>query len=349
MSFKRLDPEDFLTSAQAVSQTCWSNNAPVLEQFFTSSTQAASISGKYYLNVFQTGSDNPNSVTQFNIAFGDATGRGTVLYNSQVAGYSPSRTIYGQYRSLMLEDENATFNFGGVVSDYFYVLSVERARYKEVLFNGSLDLRLSGSSTTAGTLTNLRLTDNSNDVSTPSYFGVQPYYQIVSGSQGSAYNKVSGINNNTTGYTSVSGSYGLYFPDTATIILNGSALDLASNQGISLGTQLSNNVDQDNPFKLFAAMSGSAHFGLNCQETITSDFVFIRARNSEFNYSENPSFVSGSTGEVLFPYFINNPQVFPTTIGLYNDGNDLLAVAKLSRPIIKDFTKEALVRVKLDF
>jgi len=34
---------------------------------------------------------------------------------------------------------------------------------------------------------------------------------------------------------------------------------------------------------------------------------------------------------------------------MYNDENDLLAVAKLSKPIQKDFTKEALVRVKLDF
>jgi len=34
---------------------------------------------------------------------------------------------------------------------------------------------------------------------------------------------------------------------------------------------------------------------------------------------------------------------------MYNDTNELLAVAKLSRPLIKDFTKEALVRVKLDF
>ena len=349
MSFKRLDPEDFLTSAQAVSQTCWSNNAPVLETFFTSSTQAASISGKYYLNVFQTGSDNANAVTQFNIAFGDETGRGTVLYNSQVSSYSPSRTIYGQYRSLMLEDENAEFNFGGVVSQYFYAISIERARYKEKLFNGSLDLRLSGSSTDAGTLTDLRLTDNSNDVSTPSYFGVQPYYQIISGSQGTAYNKTSGINGNTTGYTANSGSYGFFFPDTATLLLNGSALDLAANQGISLGTGLSDNVDQDNPFKLFQAISGSGNFGLNCEETITSDFVFIRARNSEFNYSENPSFISGSTGEVIYSNFINNPQVYMTTVGMYNDANELLAVAKLSRPLLKDFTKESLIRVKLDF
>jgi hypothetical protein len=88
---------------------------------------------------------------------------------------------------------------------------------------------------------------------------------------------------------------------------------------------------------------------LNSQESITSDFVFVRPRTSEFNYSENPSFISGSTGEVLYSNFINNPQTYITTIGLYNDTNQLLAVAKLSRPLPKDFTTEALVRVKLDF
>jgi hypothetical protein len=38
-----------------------------------------------------------------------------------------------------------------------------------------------------------------------------------------------------------------------------------------------------------------------------------------------------------------------TSIGLYNDSNELLAVAKLSKPLNKDFTKEALIRVKLDY
>ena len=46
---------------------------------------------------------------------------------------------------------------------------------------------------------------------------------------------------------------------------------------------------------------------------------------------------------------INSPQAFITTVGLYNDNNDLLAVAKLSRPLLKDFTKETLVRIKLDY
>ena len=102
---------------------------------------------------------------------------------------------------------------------------------------------------------------------------------------------------------------------------------------------------------LFLAISGSTAktFTLNSQESVTSDFIFVRPRSSEFNYSENPSFVTGSTGEVLYSSFINNPQVYITTVGMYNDANELLAVAKLSRPLLKDFTKEALIRVKLDF
>jgi hypothetical protein len=85
------------------------------------------------------------------------------------------------------------------------------------------------------------------------------------------------------------------------------------------------------------------------EEVLTSNFVFIRARNAEFNYSQNPTFIDSTTGGVRFTDFITAPQTFITTVGLYNDNGDLLAVAKLSKPLKKDFTKEALIRVKLDF
>jgi len=85
------------------------------------------------------------------------------------------------------------------------------------------------------------------------------------------------------------------------------------------------------------------------EEVLTSNFVFVRARNAEFNYSQNPTFIDSTTGGVRFTDFITAPQTFITTIGLYNDNGDLLAVAKLSKPLKKDFTKEALIRVKLDF
>ncbi|MBL18577.1 MAG: hypothetical protein CMC82_01935, partial [Flavobacteriaceae bacterium] len=143
-----------------------------------------------------------------------------------------------------------------------------------------------------------------------------------------------------------SGSYGLFFPDIATILLNCVAISSSIGVEANTASPLTNGVNQE---ILFTAISGGASFQLNSEETVTSDYVFIRSRNAEFNYSENPSFISGSTGEVIYNSFINNPQVYMTTVGMYNDANELLAVAKLSRPLLKDFTKESLVRVKLDF
>lgn len=346
MAFKTLDPEDFVVSSDTVSSTVWTNQSVALNTYHTSSTQRQGNTGTFYLNVYQTASDTAGAEVQFNLFYADALGSGSIDFDPSVPGVSPTKTLYGQYRTLVLEDENSQFVFGdNFTGSYFYGLSIERARYKEKLLPGSFNLVLSGSDGLGG-ISELHLTDNSNDVTLPTFYGAQRAYQIVSGSNGSAYSG--------TGYTIGSGSYGLFLPDISTILLNGPALDSVED-GINLGTGRASNVNENNYTKLYDHISGSIGdssnniFKLNSEETLTSDFIFIRARNSEFNYSENPSFISGSTGEVIYDYFIDNPQVYATTVGLYNDSNDLLAVAKLSKPLIKDFTKEALIRVKLDF
>ena len=353
MAFKRLDPEDFIVSSDSVTSTVWSNNSPSLNTYHTSSTQKEGTSGPYYLNVYQANSTSSEAAVQFQIAYANKNGGGGVNFDSSVPFVSPTTTIYGQYRTLVLEDENSDFVWGtdntGSVDNDFYVISIERARYKQSLLPGSLNLTLKSSNSA---YTALHLTDNSNEVTLPTFYGTMRAYQLISGSNGSSWDP------NSDGFTTNNGSYGLVLPDISTILLNAKALDddTSPNGGINIGTLTTADTFGDNPSKLYNAISGSVTvsgvdniFELNSQETLTSDYVFIRARNSEFNYTENPSFISGSTGEVIYPYFINNPQTFPTTVGLYNDSNDLLAVAKLSRPIQKDFTKEALVRVKLDF
>jgi len=332
MSFKRLDPEDFLVSIDSVTATAWSTNNPTLTTFTTSSI--TSTNDSYYKNVYQTASTASGSAVQFAVAYGNKLGSGSANYNDLVPGVSPTRTVYGQYRNLIYGDENAQFIFGTVTASDFWAISVDRARYKEHLLKGTFNLRLTGSSGTVGTLV---LTDNSGMVSTDTYLDCGRVYQIISGSNGTAYSG--------TGYSPSSGSYGLFLPDIATIILN----PLALSQSINLSPSRSNDSDGLNIQSLFNAVSGAASFQANSEETVTSDFVFVRARNSDFNYSENPSFISGSTGDVIFSTFINSPQTYMTTVGFYNDTNDLLAVAKLSKPLTKDFTKEALLRVKLDF
>jgi len=335
MSFKRFDPEDFVVSSDSITSTLWSTGTPTLTSFFTSSAQVASSAGNYYISVYNTSSTDQQ--TQFDIVYADSLGSGSELYNTIVPGNSYSKTMYGQYRSMILEDENASFTFGNgtnvISGSHFWVLSIERARYKQSLFPGSLNLTLSGS----GGIINL--TDDSQDNPINTFIGSSRVLQLISGSNGTAGSLAN------SGYVANSGSYGLVFPDLGTIILN----PFAISQSIKVAPSRSNNSDGLNPQKLFNAISLGAAFSLNSEETITSDYIFVRARNSEFNYSENPSFISGSTGEVIYDNFINAPQVYATTIGMYNDSNELLAVAKMSRPLLKDFTKEALVRVKLDF
>mgnify|MGYP000621822403 CR=1 FL=1 len=335
MSFKRLDPEDFLVSIDSITATAWSTNTPTLTTFFTSSV--TSTNDSYYKNVYQTASNISGSAVQFAIAYGSKIGSGSANFNDLIPGVTPTRTVYGQYRNLIYGSETAEFIFGAVTSSDFWAINVDRARYKEHLLKGTFNLTLSGSG-----IGFLRLTDNSGMVSTDTYLDCGRVYQIISGSNGIANTSI-----NASGFSTNSGSYGLFLPDIATIILN----PLALSQSINLEPSRSNDSDGLNIQKLFIAISSSvsASFKLNSEETVTSDYVFVRARNAEFNYSENPSFISGSTGDVIYSVFINSPQTYMTTVGFYNDTNDLLAVAKLSKPLTKDFTKESLVRVKLDF
>ena len=337
MSFKRFDAEDLVIASEAVSAPVWSTGDPILTTFFTSSTQPSLESGKFYYDVYQTGSTLENAAVQFSIAYGDLAGSGSAPYNSSVTGKSPSSTIYGQYRTLVLGDEESSFSFGGVNQEYFYALAIDRNRYKESLLPGSFNLTLKN---TSGKV--LKLTDNSTAVSTISYNDAGRVYQVISGSNGTPYTGV-----NANGYTAASGSYGLFLPDVGVILLNGKALDITTAEGISLSTTRGT-TNAGNPGKLYQVINSGSSFQLNYKETVTSQFVFARVRNSEYNYSTNPSYITGS-GDLRISSMLETPQTYITTVGIYNDNNELLAVAKLSRPLLKDFTKEALIRIKLDF
>ena len=339
MSFKRFDTEDIVVSAESVTAPLWSNNVINLTAFYTSSTQVSSTSGDYYYNVYNTASTDSTAAVQFSIAYADKKGSGSLYYNSSVPGKTPSSTIYGQYRNLVLGDEESEFTFGGEAADHFYVIAVDRARYKEKLLPGTLTLHLSGSGNRKR-----KLTDNSKAVATTTLTDSGRVFEIVSGSGGVVYTGA-----NANGY-SVSGSYGKFLPDVGVLLLNGKALDLpyTIGGGIALNTNRNRNVSGLNLNKFFLSLNKGAFFRLNSEETISSNFIFVRARNAEFNYSTNPSLLSGS-GEIRHNVMINTPQSYITGVGLYNDNNDLLAVAKLSRPLLKDFTKEALVRIKLDY
>ena len=340
MSYKRFDEQDVVVSAESVTSPVWTGDVTTLTTFFTSSTQIGGTSADYYYDIYQTGSTLSTSRVQFSVAYADKKGSGSLYYNTNVAGKSPSSTVYGQYRNLVLGTEEEDFTFGSITSEHFYAITIDRARYKEKLLPGTLEFKLHVSSSGA----EITLTDDSQVVSTTTFTDAGRVYELVSGSLGSVY---TGLESN--GYTNGSGSYGKLLPDIGVILINGKALDGNTAQGgLALSTNRSANTAGNNMGTFYNLLTLSGSFRVQSEETITSNFVFVRARNAEFNYSTNPSLITGS-GEIRHNVMIDTPQSYITAVGLYNDNNDLLAVAKLSRPLLKDFSKESLVRIKLDY
>jgi hypothetical protein len=343
MSFIPFQEDDSVISTEAITAGLWTNNLYNLTTFFTSSVQEASDSGKFYLNVYNLLVGSAASEVQFAVAYGNVSGSGSALFNGLVNEKSPSRDIYGQYRNIIYGDEGSKFNFGGNngVSHDIFAITVNRSRYKEEINTGTWNLVLSNGGNA------ITLTDDSKDSSTVNFLAGNRYYNIVSGSDGSSYDDSS--------IQTVSGSYGFFFPDMGVFILNPRALALSygANKGLGL------TIDQTaagsytagysiNNFRLFKTILDGASFKANSQETLASRYFFVNAKSSQLNYTTNPSIIDNN-GNILYPTLIDSPQVFPTTIGLYNDANELLAVAKLSKPLPKDFTKQITCRVKLEF
>jgi hypothetical protein len=148
--------------------------------------------------------------------------------------------------------------------------------------------------------------------------------------------------------------YGLFYPDLGIILLNPAAISgsIRSVLGNPLFVSSStagtyNNVN--NIANLFNAISGGGDFQARRTENVSTSHYFVRANNREFNFSNNPTFVTGSTGEFVQSSFERDPHVYITSVGLYDDSNELIAIAKTSKPIEKSFDKEIAIKVKLDF
>jgi hypothetical protein len=328
MSFTKYNTEDSVISSETVVRGLWSGDNYTLSSFNTPTTYT-----EYYLDVYDANLTLSTSASvQFSLQYGHVSGSGSAPINAAIPGYSPSRVVYGQYRSLVYGTETTNFSFdnGSTSSDSIYVINVSRARYKESLLPGTLNLSLSGS---AGTL---KLTDDSGTTNLSRFIGENKYYNIISGSNGAYF---------TAGTPSK--YYGLFFPDLNTIILDANALSGSGGANYFV-TSSRGTGSLNNHFNLYNSVYTGSNFSANSSETISARYFFTRIKNSEYNYTSNPSIIDNN-GNLLYTTLINNPQTYITTVGMYNDNNELLAVAKLSKPLVKDFTKEALIRIKLDY
>jgi hypothetical protein len=353
--YKRFGDFDKVNAkTEVVTTGLWSNDSASLTSFFTSSTQTAQDSFEYYVNVYQTNPATDDSAeVQFAIAYGHAYASGAATLDVDPDSLLATKGTYYQYKSMLLETTDNFFSFENsagldIDSNDIYVINVARARYRESMDPGNWSLKLSGSN---GLFTFI---DDSGKKFGDTYGKVGRVFKIASGSLNLG-TQLEATTVRTYDVTTGEG-FGYFYPDRGIVILNPKAIgqtvgtvytETWASAG-NLSGSISTAASQYNHTRLYYAIKRGADFDARRTENISTQHFFVRATNREFNYSNNPSFVN-TDGSFAEPTFESDPQTFITTVGLLNDSNETLAVAKTSQPIPKSFDKEVLIKVKLSF
>ena len=348
---------DKITHTEKVTSPYFSNGATVLAAANIRSSSLSDTNEKYFFGI----SHNTTLTTQeFNVAFGSTNGYGGDSSVGKIK--SPTEAIYKQYASMLLAPMEVTGGFkisqGGSHAakktskdTEIFVLSATRTNMKDRINKGTWTVALSGSLLGGGGDAFIKLTDDSKTTkatATP----VGDRYNIVSGAAGTVHN------------AATSQSFGYFYPNVGILVFSGH--ELSSSIG---GKEVDRNdtvIFGDATHAGFAFPTGSltnsktALRFINClkaggsltfrdEEDQVSAQYFCRTRAGHNNFSNNPTFVSGSLNELRSTKMKGNPQTFITQVQLYNDDGHMVAVGSLSTPLKKNFSSEATIKVKLTY
>jgi len=361
--YKRFGDFDKVNAkTEVVTTGLWTGDSGSLAQFFTASAQTTATSGYYYANVYDynpvTFSDTAE--VQFAIAYGHVNGSGSMTLDVNDSALLATKATYAQYRAMLLDPTDTKFSFensAGTLQDCnaVYIINIARSRYREKMDAGNWSLKLTAGN---GTFTFI---DNSGKKFGDDLGLSGRTFKVVSGSLNLGTENEATIN--TTTDASTGQGYGLFYPDRGIIVLNaeaiGATLGAIANQTIytkdgaiiqsgSVVPSHSTGAEMFNQYRLLQAIRRGGDFEARRTENISTQHFFVRATNREFNYSNNPTYVDAN-GFFVEGTFETDPQTFITTVGLLNDSNEMIAVAKTSQPIVKSFDKEVLIKVKLSF
>jgi hypothetical protein len=332
---------------ERINSAMWASGDTTLtgSEMHTSSLQFAA-SGEYYLDVYRTeqtsAARDTTQVPQFSVAYGDFAGVGESSLEGQTSGLTPTKAIYSQYAALLEDKSTSDTDFKFDISgstDSIYVINIGRNQLKERADSGNWELKISGS-LGVHTFVDSLVGSGSNDL------GDGPI-NIVSGS-------LTGVAG-SPGFT----SYGKFYPNHGVMVFNAGNIDATTGTAAptvqyhygaySAPHSQSTSMLKTGALGLFTAIKDGAHFKARNTEHLHSRTYFCRIPSYAANHSANPTYTTGSTGTFRHTSMVGNPKTYITTVGLYDTNNELLAVAKLSKPLLKSFSREALVRVRLEY
>ena len=340
-TFKTFGPGD-----QAVTTTNLHEVIPITGTI-VSGTYSDNNIKNYSHGMFQSVYDYPYLSSSANHIFDITVGYSA---NSSLSGAASTQNakkinIYNQFAKVLVQpdvtgsiqefDQDGNISGGGTKMKECFFLPFSRLLVKDEIKKGSTTFSIYTGSTYAAPADALTISD----------YDAQNDYKVNSpaGEYGLLYTSSTGITSNS--------AVGHIYYQAGITVLTASIFDTVP------GTSKFGSTNED----VDASLTGSSITGstdglrnrfnnvqFNNTTELNSSIYFCRAGSSEFNYSSNPTYLSGSQ-VVMKNSRTDTPASYVTSIGLYSSDNVLLATAKVSEPLKKDPTNELTLRVRLDY
>ena len=350
LAFKRVytdeyRPEYSYDKHETITHPAWSDGKSALKTIYTSSNQTFNTK-IYYRNVYD--SLTLYNGVQFSIAYGDVANFGSTTGSNEYISKNvyESKAIYSQYKNILstIHTSSDAFSFKN-----FYAISINSENMHDSITQGGWQLSLSqidSNDDVVTATTPVTLVDESIGINNTALLD-EYVYNIKEGT-------LSGGLSTTASFE----SWGYFYPKNGIILLDASILSasgyLITDRAEPIGSGavfMSSNAD-----RLFTSISGAMAinpdeygFRATVTERLESIVVFVKIFNNEFNYTNNTTVVHDTINYKIKEELLDNGYNFSyiTQIGLYNDDNELLAVAKISKPIRKNKETELVIRVRI--
>jgi hypothetical protein len=313
---------------------------------------------KFSHGMFESVYDYPYLSSSANHIFDITYGCSSAVSSSGNTQNAKKLNIYNQMAQVLMGydtgsqirkfDSDGTLEDGGAGQmDHCFFLNFSRLLSKDEIKKNSFRLKLftsgavNGSGATRGGLQTL------GDYNSANQFRISPAgdYGLIFTASAATY--------------PIASSVGVLFYQAGIAVVTSSVFQ--KDFGIPTGSGAGGFIDSGGVKGIVASATGSTIEALsdglrhtlndidfNNTIELNSTIYFCRVGHSEFNYSSNPTYVSGSR-LVVKNQASDLPLTYITTIGLYSPDNELMAVAKLSEPIRKDPNTELTLRVRLDY
>ena len=369
MTFKPLNENDIVNT-----RTLLHEAIPLTGTIVSGTYQAENVK-QYSHGMFESIYDYPYLSSSANHIFDITLGVSTAsplysLITTTNGMASKKKNIYNQMAQVLMGydatgsiqafDQDGDIIGGGTKIDNCFIIPFSRLLTKDEIKKETFSMQLGVNSAYRNPFSNVITI---SDVSASTEYRVNSpagEYGILYATSSTSSSLNASLAAQTSSINGITYWYaGLIYYQAGVVVLTGSILGNLLQHGLIGGNKLV--LDQDFQTDTSSSFTGSTisascegfrhrikNIQFNNTTELNSTIYFCRANHNEFNYTSNPTYLTGSKIRVK-SQATDNPVSYITTVGLYNDNNELMATAKLSEPLKKSPATEFTIRTRLDY